>query len=83
MSAVPTDRQEEGRFIVLREYTHTDRKKLYKVLSRPMADEATAIHWMEFMAGVDEPSPGNKFMVVKVVAEVISDKPPRKRKETT
>ena len=79
MSDVPTDRQEEGRFLVVREYTHTDRKKLYKVLSRPMSDEATAVLWMEFMAE-DEPSPGNKFMVVKVVAEVVGDKPPRKLK---
>jgi hypothetical protein len=80
VSAVPTDRQEEGLFVVLREYTHTDRKKLYKVLSRPMSDERTAISWMDFMASVDEPSPGNKFMVVKVVAEVMGDKPPRKKK---
>ena len=80
MSAVPNDRQEEGLFIVLREYTHTDRKKLYKVLSRPMSDEATAVLWMEFMVE-DEPSPGNKFMVVKVVAEVMGDKPPRKKKD--
>ena len=80
MSTVPADRQEEGRFLVVREYTHTDRKKLYKVLSRPMSDEATAIHWMEFMAEGDEPSPGNKFMVLQVIAEVVGDKPPRKQK---
>ena len=78
MSTVPPNRQEDGKFIVIREYTHTDKKKLYKVLSRPMDDETVAIHWMKFMAEIDEPSPGNKFMVVKVVAEVMGDKVPKK-----
>lgn len=80
MSAVPPDRQEQGQFLVVREYTHTDRKKLYKVLSRPMSSLPMAESWMNFMAEADEPSPGNKFMVVQVVAEVMGDKPPRKQK---
>lgn len=65
-------------FIVVREYSHTDRRKLYKVLSRPMEDEQIAVSWMKFMAEVDDPSPGNKFMVVKVVAEVVGDKVKKK-----
>lgn len=74
MSTVPDTRKEDGKFIVVREYSHTDRRKLYKVLSRPMEDERAAVSWMNFMADMDEPSPGDKFMVVKVVAEVIGDK---------
>lgn len=81
MAEVPENRKQEERFIVVREYSHTDRQKLYKVMSRDFQREQDAESWMSFLANVDEPVEDRKYLVVQVVAEMMSAKPKRKKTE--
>lgn len=78
MAEVPDIRKQEGHFIVVREYSHTDRQKLYKVMSRDFQRQEDASSWMGFLADVDEPVEGRKYLVVQVVEEQMSSKPKRR-----
>lgn len=54
---------EPGKFYVIRSYSHTDKRKLWSVESRPFDHELDAENWMDF---VKKEHPKSKYSVVQI-----------------
>lgn len=59
------------RFVVVREYSWTDRRCLWKVLSRGFKEEREAIDWMDFMISEDSKKRRHKMRTYRVVQVLV------------
>ena len=60
-----------GKYLVLRTYSHTDKRELLRVMTRPMLDLLTA-GTMKSMAAEDAPR-GQEVLMVRIVSETDSE----------
>ena len=51
-------------YFVMRTYSHNDRQQLWKVMSRPMESELTALNEVSYYESISK-NPNHKFFVIK------------------
>lgn len=52
-----------GTYVVARKYSHTDKRKLWKIESREFTDKQSAINWMDYLK-VEEPK--HEYFIVEI-----------------
>ncbi len=64
----------EKRYFVCREYSHTDRRQLWQVLSRGIKDKQSALDWLDFERAQDikksKKYEGYEYFIVEKDVEV-------------